>query len=309
MLKRDTSGGFVVERIGWGVGEYQFRSGNLQAPILSEMDYQELLQRQENTPVAVMRWESRTWWMFKGKFYWEAEGYTVDEMKVELERHEKLEIFELERSSERFDKTIDTDFLNRLSMDDVKVIVSIRNQKVQTLYNDAKKEYDDWLLKGKSSVQQAAKEFLKPDEDIRRLEEFVGKIPADFIGGGSFESSPVYKKWSTRIEEAKRRLESAKKILGAKAREKFGFPDILVEQEESTLTDEREQTKGRRETIPDDVKMYVWNRDGGKCVKCGSQEKLEFDHIIPLSKGGSNTARNVQLLCETCNRSKGDSIV
>src|SRR3990172_8245951 len=55
--------------------------------------------------------------------------------------------------------------------------------------------------------------------------------------------------------------------------------------------------------------MYVWNRDGGKCVKCGSQEKLEFDHIIPLSKGGSNTARNVQLLCETCNRSKGDSIV
>jgi len=309
MFKKDSSCGFAKFNAGDSSYVYSFRNGFFQAPMLSESDYKKLLQHQENTPEVVMRLEGKTWWMFKSNFYCEDEGYTVDEMKVELERHEKLEIFELERSSERFDKTIDTDFLNRLSMDDVKVIVSIRNQKVQTLYNDAKKEYDDWLLKGKSSVQQAAKEFLKPDEDIRRLEEFVGKIPADFIGGGSFESSPVYKKWSTRIEEAKRRLESAKKILGAKAREKFGFPDILVEQEESELTGERELSRNRREAIPDDVKMYVWNRDSGKCVKCGSQEKLEFDHIIPLSKGGSDTARNIQLLCENCNRSKGDSLV
>lgn len=63
-----------------------------------------------------------------------------------------------------------------------------------------------------------------------------------------------------------------------------------------------------REPIPDDVKMFVWQRDGGRCVKCGSQEKLEFDHIIPLSKGGNNTARNIQLLCEKCNRQKGNSL-
>lgn len=52
----------------------------------------------------------------------------------------------------------------------------------------------------------------------------------------------------------------------------------------------------------------VWNRDGGKCVQCGSNEKLEFDHIIPFSKGGSNTYRNIQLLCEKCNRSKSNNI-
>ncbi len=64
-----------------------------------------------------------------------------------------------------------------------------------------------------------------------------------------------------------------------------------------------------RQPIPDDVKMFVWQRDGGHCAKCGSQEKLEYDHIIPVSKGGSNTARNIQLLCEKCNRSKGANII
>lgn len=64
----------------------------------------------------------------------------------------------------------------------------------------------------------------------------------------------------------------------------------------------------RREPIPDNVMSFVWQRDGGKCVKCGNQEKLEFDHIIPVSKGGSNTKRNIQLLCENCNRSKKDNI-
>ncbi len=63
-----------------------------------------------------------------------------------------------------------------------------------------------------------------------------------------------------------------------------------------------------REPIPDDVKMHVWQRDKGRCVRCASQEKLEYDHIIPVSKGGSNTARNLQLLCEPCNRAKGASI-
>jgi HNH endonuclease/RuvB AAA lid domain len=63
-----------------------------------------------------------------------------------------------------------------------------------------------------------------------------------------------------------------------------------------------------RKGIPSHVRIEVWRRDGGKCVKCGSREKLEYDHIIPVSKGGSNTARNIELLCEDCNRSKRDSI-
>lgn len=64
----------------------------------------------------------------------------------------------------------------------------------------------------------------------------------------------------------------------------------------------------RREQIPESVRMFVWQRDQGKCVKCSSSEKLEFDHIIPVIKGGANTERNIQLLCESCNRSKGKDV-
>ena len=66
--------------------------------------------------------------------------------------------------------------------------------------------------------------------------------------------------------------------------------------------------KKRSRTITQAVKDRVWNRDGGKCVQCGSNENLEFDHIIPFSKGGANTYRNIQLLCEPCNRSKSAKI-
>ena len=64
----------------------------------------------------------------------------------------------------------------------------------------------------------------------------------------------------------------------------------------------------RREKIPDSVRLVVWQRDLGKCVQCGQSERLKFDHIIPFSKGGSSTERNIQLLCESCNRSKGASL-
>jgi len=68
------------------------------------------------------------------------------------------------------------------------------------------------------------------------------------------------------------------------------------------------QRASRREIIPEDVRMFVWQRDQGRCVQCTSKENLEFDHIIPVSKGGANTARNIQLLCERCNRTKKDTI-
>lgn len=61
--------------------------------------------------------------------------------------------------------------------------------------------------------------------------------------------------------------------------------------------------------IPGEVKREVWARDQGKCVACGVNKNLHFDHILPFSKGGTSlTAKNIQLLCMDCNIEKSDRI-
>lgn len=48
---------------------------------------------------------------------------------------------------------------------------------------------------------------------------------------------------------------------------------------------------------------------GGGCAICDSTEHIEIDHIVPISRGGTNTIDNVQPLCRHCNASKGAKIL
>jgi hypothetical protein len=68
------------------------------------------------------------------------------------------------------------------------------------------------------------------------------------------------------------------------------------------------ETLKRKRIIPASIERIVWDRDGGKCVLCGSMNDIEFDHDIPFSLGGANTIGNIRLLCRNCNRKKSDSI-
>lgn len=52
----------------------------------------------------------------------------------------------------------------------------------------------------------------------------------------------------------------------------------------------------------------VYARDGYRCVACGAREDLTLDHIIPRSKGGPDSFHNLQTMCASCNRRKGDTM-
>ncbi len=71
------------------------------------------------------------------------------------------------------------------------------------------------------------------------------------------------------------------------------------------------ELKGNPNTqgIPEHVKVAVFQRDGGQCRQCGyAGPYVEYDHIIPRSKGGQNRVENIQLLCRQCNLKKSNRI-
>jgi 5-methylcytosine-specific restriction endonuclease McrA len=65
------------------------------------------------------------------------------------------------------------------------------------------------------------------------------------------------------------------------------------------------QAARKREHIPREVRLAVWERDRGRCVQCANGFDIQYDHVIPFSMGGSSTVDNLQLLCARCNQSKG----
>ena len=55
---------------------------------------------------------------------------------------------------------------------------------------------------------------------------------------------------------------------------------------------------------------FIFKRDNYTCQYCGSiGGKLEGDHIIPISKGGTNDLENLTTSCRKCNRQKKDKTV
>ena len=63
----------------------------------------------------------------------------------------------------------------------------------------------------------------------------------------------------------------------------------------------------RSRSIPQPVKIAVVTRDGGKCRRCGSTQDLQYDRIVPNSRGGSSTeVNNIQLLCAKCSSLKSN---
>lgn len=81
-----------------------------------------------------------------------------------------------------------------------------------------------------------------------------------------------------------------------------------IERAKDMMLAEAEPAGPRRAPVPEEVRRAVFRRDGGRCAVCGSDELLQFDHVIPVALGGSSAAENLQLLCAPCNRDKGASL-
>jgi 5-methylcytosine-specific restriction endonuclease McrA len=64
-----------------------------------------------------------------------------------------------------------------------------------------------------------------------------------------------------------------------------------------------------RRFVPAAVRRYVFVRDGGVCRQCrcdAAIDRIDVDHIVALSRGGTNAPLNLRLLCAACNAEKRD---
>ena len=82
--------------------------------------------------------------------------------------------------------------------------------------------------------------------------------------------------------------------------------EVAVGRANQTIVSRSEEASMRH--IPRDVRQRVWQKYSGRCADCGATQYLEFDHVVPVARGGSNSEANVQLLCRGCNGKKSDHI-
>ena len=74
---------------------------------------------------------------------------------------------------------------------------------------------------------------------------------------------------------------------------------------------ETKEGRKRSRNISFETKVRVMRRDNYTCQICGKQlldREVEFDHIIPYSKGGHSDESNIRVTCSKCNKNKSNKI-
>ncbi len=170
-----------------------------------------------------------------------------------------------------------------------------KQQRIEKKLKEAK-AYERWREHIRNWEVLEAEKLAKEKEELAKEREKVEQIEKEEL--------------ERKIEKENRIKENIKRQILEKEKRKQLESEAIQELLDAGLIDNNFYSGiNIREAIPTEVKISVWKRDKECCVTCGSRNNLEFDHIIPVSKGGSNTIRNIQILCRECNRRKSSKIM
>ena len=124
-------------------------------------------------------------------------------------------------------------------------------------------------------------------------------------------------------------LKDAYKVAAASAfhllfsdREFLGmFGHLIVRSATSDLARRSEYFSDSRVSRPSSIPKWlgraIYFRDQGRCQCCGKDvsgllhldNKIHYDHVLPLARGGTNDPTNFQLLCDACNLTKSARVI
>jgi len=229
-----------------------------------------------------------------------SDGDITDDEERALLRY--VSIFKLDEMSEMISLTVTR----------VRALKDLRNNKLPKPITDGSVH---WLTSGEAiyAATQGARASLKPGAPPPIGKLYVTSERISFIS----EIKPVEYRLSHVRDAGHSGANSLKIVTAKKGLDTFFVPDADITAEiinclnrlnNRTASTPVADTLSERRRIPKEVRSAVWIRDSGLCVECGADDYLEFDHVIPVSKGGSNTEQNIQLLCRRCNITKRDRI-
>lgn len=156
--------------------------------------------------------------------------------------------------------------------------------------------------KGSADISYIAKQLLMHDQS---QVEYYEQVVKNMVGKVLTTNRKLTKKDGSKYileyfdSLSKDEIEELKKLCDQKI-------DEYIQKRGDKIWEHR---KFSNKAVPGSLRYEVLKRAKGKCELCGVDRKiksLDVDHIIPKSKGGANDISNLQALCFTCNRAKGN---
>lgn len=226
-------------------------------------------------------------------------------LKLQAERENRIEL-EKKRIQQEWDS------LPQVEKDKI-LKENKRKEKLQA--DKVWKEYQQRML-DKKNAEKLAEEKRLNDIRIKEENENQERLRRELLAQEKeAKQQELAEKRTILLQEQKEKREvqqkeAIKRKILENERRKQLESEVIQELLDAGLIDNNHYTgKNIRESIPTEVKIAVWQRDKERCVSCYNNTNLEFDHIIPVSKGGANSIKNIQLLCRNCNRTKSNKIV
>jgi 5-methylcytosine-specific restriction endonuclease McrA len=149
-------------------------------------------------------------------------------------------------------------------------------------------------------------------EEVLKHNEYLSDcLKSGVLGNGLEMNETIRRSFTETLEsfDQNNYPDKIPKVLSDAACRVFGHvcPVFFVAE---PLTETKERRKHSR-IIPRNVMLKVVRRDGQICQECNEpvkDDEVEFDHIIPFSKGGRSTVENLRLIHKGCNRKKSASL-